>query len=444
MSILMLKNRAKGQISNLTIGVIILIMTMISSNLNWNSGYWKNIVKTDGKGYYVYLPAIFIYKDLNLGFFDSIYLKKYYNKDNYFDFRVKCNGQIITKYFSGTALLQLPFFMIAHGISRSFGYDNDGFSAPYPVLISIAALAYLLLGLVFLKKLLLLYKVRQWFIALVIFSITFGTNLCYYTVNEPGMSHIYSFALISAFLYYGKKYFNNPAPGILFILFILYGLIILVRPVNGLIILSLPFISGSLTRLNEGLSNALKYRLSFLAGFFSFLLVISIQLVIYKISTGRFVIYPYPDEGFLFMSPHIIDILFSYKKGLFLYTPLLFISLWGGNYLWKHNRFEFFSIFSFLLLLTYVLSSWNNWWYGGSFSSRVYAEYLPFFAILLGVAIENMGKSIYRKIYVSFIILLVIVCQIQIYQYRYYHIHWENMTREKYWDEFMRIDRLID
>jgi hypothetical protein len=94
--------------------------------------------------------------------------------------------------------------------------------------------------------------------------------------------------------------------------------------------------------------------------------------------------------------------------------------------------------------LTYVLSSWNNWWYGGSFSSRVFAEYIPLFAILMGITLENFKKSLSGRFYISLIFLLVIICQIQIYQYRYYHIHWENMTKEKYWDEFLRIDRLLD
>ena len=35
----------------------------------------------------------------------------------------------------------------------------------------------------------------------------FSTNLFYYTVSEPAMSHIYSFACITAFVFYTKNYF---------------------------------------------------------------------------------------------------------------------------------------------------------------------------------------------------------------------------------------------
>jgi hypothetical protein len=139
----------------------------------------------------------------------------------------------------------------------------------------------------------------------------------------------------------------------------------------------------------------------------------------------------------------MFEILFSYKKGLFVYTPLLFISLLGGYFLWKKNKFEFFSLTAFLVIVTYVLSSWSNWWYGGSFSSRPFLEYIPYFSILLGLAISGIKNQLYKKAYVSMIIALVVLCQIQTYQYRYYQIHWEDMTKERYWDVFLRVDKLI-
>ena len=55
-----------------TIFMIMVIMTLVTSNLNWGKDHWKGIVEADAKGYYAYLPAIFIYKDLNFGFFKKI------------------------------------------------------------------------------------------------------------------------------------------------------------------------------------------------------------------------------------------------------------------------------------------------------------------------------------------------------------------------------------
>ena len=59
----------KITISKATVLIIMLIMVLVSSNLNWRKDNWKSIIEVDGKGYYAYLPAIFIYNDLNFGFF---------------------------------------------------------------------------------------------------------------------------------------------------------------------------------------------------------------------------------------------------------------------------------------------------------------------------------------------------------------------------------------
>jgi hypothetical protein len=97
---------------------------------------------------------------------------------------------------------------------------------------------------------------------------------------------------------------------------------------------------------------------------------------------------------------------------------------------------------AFFILITYVLSSWHQWYYGGSFSSRVYVEYLPYFALGLALFLNHFNKLKLSAL-VLILFMVTAVCQIQTYQYRYYHIHWSEMNREKYWNTFLRIDRII-
>jgi hypothetical protein len=82
------------------------------------------------------------------------------------------------------------------------------------------------------------------------------------------------------------------------------------------------------------------------------------------------------------------------------------------------------------------------WFYGGSFSQRVMIEYYAFFSILLAKTLQETRKKPVKKLFVSMILLLVIVCQIQTYQYRRMQIHWSDMNKEKYWEVFLRIDKL--
>jgi hypothetical protein len=422
--------------SKISIMVIMLLMTMISSNLNWGKEYWKGILRVDGKGYYAYLPAVFIYHDLNFGFYDTIENKEYFNKNNVYDYRSNGNWKTINKYYCGTAVAELPFFLTAHLLSYLLDYKTDGYSKLYPIFITIATLFYLFLGLVFLNLILASYHIKEWEKSLVLFAAVFGTNLFYYTVGEPSMSHVYSFAFITMFLYYSQQYFSAFRKKYIPILALIFGIIILIRPINGLILFVLPFIAGDFITFKKGVSNLFVNKVRLLFSLFIVIGVFAIQFVIYKISTGSFIIYSYQDEGFNFLNPHIMDILFSYKKGLFLYTPLYLISLVGGYFLWEKSRYLFISWFGFFLLITYVFSSWWNWYYGGSFSSRVYVEFISVFMILLALALHHISYKSIKKLLVTLIVFIILVCQIQTVQYLYNHIHWSEMTKEKYWNVF--------
>jgi hypothetical protein len=337
----------------------------------------------------------------------------------------------------------MPFFLIAHYLSYLFNFDQDGYSKMYPILMSVAALFYLLIGLIFLNSSMRAYNIKEWQKALVLFVSVFGTNLFYYTSVEPGTSHVFSFAFISMFFYFSKKYFLSLRPKYILVLAALLGMITLIRPVNAIIIFIIPFAAGNFKYLKNGFQIALRDKKYLIFGCIAFLGIMSIQLILYKVSTGHYFVYSYGKEGFNFLSPHMFDILFSYKKGLFLYTPLYLLSLSGCYFLWHLSRFEFYSWCAFFILITYVFSSWWMWYYGGSFSSRVYVEFIPLFMILAAISLNRIKHKSYRIVYIISLFLVTILCQIQTYQYRYYQIHWSEMTKEKYWNVFMRIDKLI-
>lgn len=67
--------------SKISLFIVGLLLFWVSSNLNFGKEHWRGVLESDAKGYYAYLPATFIYKDLNFGFFDSIEKNKYYDKN---------------------------------------------------------------------------------------------------------------------------------------------------------------------------------------------------------------------------------------------------------------------------------------------------------------------------------------------------------------------------
>lgn len=427
-----------------TILIIAAIMMIVSSNINSGKDYSSGMIMSDGKGYYAYLPAIFIFRDLHFSFFDQIERETYASEFHFYEYRYTIDGKAINKYYCGTALAMLPFFGIGHFLSALTGKSLDGYSVHYTTMINLAAIAYLAVGLWFLAKLLRTYQIRKGYITLILYAITLGTNVFYYTVVEFAMSHIYSFAFVTIFLFFTRTFFQEYGRKHLILAGAAMGMVLLIRPVNGLVIAAVPFLAGSWQDFSLGLKRMIKDWPATLLSVFALTAILSIQMIIYKMQTGHFWVYSYGGERFHFTNPQMLPILFSYKKGLFLYTPLLFISLAGFYFLWKQRRFQAVMLAVFFLLLTYVLSSWWMWYYGGSFSSRVYIEFFPLFAILLGIALEGFTSRISRSVYITLIVLLTVVCQIQTYQYRYFYIHWSEMNKEKYWEVFMRIDLLFN
>ncbi len=439
-----MKFLSKISLSHWAIFVSTIALLWISANLNFGKENWKEIVRTDGKGYYAYLPAVFIYDDLNFGFYEHIENEKYFNPKTGYDYRSGAEGEVISKYYCGTAVAQMPFFLVAHFTTSISGGDADGYSKAYMLSVAFATIFYLFLGLFFINKTLVLYSVADSWRAFSILAIVFGTNLFFYSVGEPSISHVYSFGFISLFVFLSKKYLLEGNTKQLPVIGLVLGMIVLIRPINGLVLLIWPFLAGDFENLKRRVVEVFQNYSKFILALVFFFGVVFIQLLYYKLATGSFWVYSYGEEGFNWTKPHFLDILFSYKKGLFLYTPLYLISFIGLFFIWKKSKFESLSWLVFFVLITYVFSSWHMWWYGGSFSGRIYVEFLPVFVIPLAIAFQSMRSKIQKIGFSILIVVIILLCQVQTFQYRYYKIHWDSMTKELYWKEFMRIDRIKD
>ncbi|MBD78705.1 MAG: hypothetical protein CL840_07285 [Crocinitomicaceae bacterium] len=417
--------------SYLLVTIVAFFLLWPASNLNWGGNHWVDILQADAKGYYAYLPAVLIYQDLNFGHFDAIEKEKYFDENLFYDYRFYYEGNVVNKYFVGTAILQFPFFLMAHAYaSISDDWDADGFSKPYLVAINMGAIVYLILGLMFLLKALEPLYGSMALVSTVF--VLFATNLFYYVVVEPGMSHVYNFFLVSALVFFLFKNAHANRFQYLLLAGLCYGLIILVRPVNALILLAIPFLLGG-DKFSHLMSNARAFNrliplVLLVVG------VVSIQALIYYLQTGYLWVYSYGNEGFNWSKPQIFNALFSFKKGAFIYTPILLLGFPALLHYWKKDRFRFWGFIFFIVPTLYVLYSWWNWWYGGSFSQRVLIEYYPVILALIVPWLHQLDNKAIKKLVLTYSVICLIWCQFQTYQYRYYIIHWEDMTAQTYFD----------
>jgi hypothetical protein len=406
---------------------------------------WDRSINSDGKGYYAYLPAIFIYHDLTYNFVES-YENKYYPADHsvFKEFRLQVNGKTVNKYFPGLALLWLPFFLIAHLLSYLLGFPMDGYSLLYQYAISIAALFYLWLGCRFVMRLLTRFGADMKSAAFITFIIACGTNIMFFAVVEDSMTHVYSFALISIFLFYIYRYFHDKKERYCIYSVVLFGLILLVRPTNGLILLLLPLIVWIALPENRNPIPLILHQTAtistLLPGILILLFFCSLPLILWHHTTGHWFIYSYGEERLHFLHPHFFGILFSYNRGWFVYTPIALISLFGFYELWKENKSVFYWTITFFILFIYISSCWWMWYYASKFGQRIFIDLYPIIAIMLFFLFKTFKKRRLIQYILSLILILFTGFNIfQCYQHSCFIFPATVITREIYWDSFPRL-----
>jgi len=414
--------------------IIITIIVILNYSIR-DDNDWGQVIHADGKGYYGYLPAVFIYHDPRFNFLEANDTK-YYGPGSYLDFTVQYEGARIDKYFGGVAILQMPFFLVAHLIAKITGLPADGYSLIYQLFFLVGEISYFYLGLRALKRLLLYFNKNEWVALFVTFLIALATNIFYFATIDASYSHVFSFCAVNMFLLAMYRIFHLQERKYLWLAAFSLGLVLVLRPVNMLILLSLPFIAGSLENFLAGFKLAFKPDRKLLFALLFFCIPVFIQMGIWCWETGHIIIYSYGSERFYFDRPMIGEVLFGFSKGWFVWTPLAFIGILGYFTYLRKNGFAFWTFTGFFFILVYVLSCWYAWDYGWCFGAREFIEFLVFPAIGLALLFGNLS-SMLAKYVIAFICLLCLgLNQFQEFQYRHFILLWDNMTAADYWKVF--------
>ncbi|GAB4134595.1 MAG: hypothetical protein Fur0041_08040 [Bacteroidia bacterium] len=406
------------------------------------SGEQQNIIISDGAGYYAYLPAVFIYNDLQYSFTELNH-PEHPNAPgaNHEYFRnTLTDSQKVNKYFYGTSLAELPFFCGAVLYATFFDYPVDGYSLPFQIAVALAAIGYTLLGLFFLKKLLMRKGIQDGVAAIVLLMLFLGTNLYHYTLQEPSMSHAFSFGIIALFLYHVSVLLDNTSsPNLLKCVF-LFGLIVMIRPVNAIVLAAVPLLADSLQHLKQTLLTVLKLRKGLLFAMLIFISMIFIQLIIWKAGTGHWWLDSYKGEHMNLMKAHVFNVLFSFRKGFFIYTPLMLLAIAGIFFMKRvHERITFAVFF---LLNVWIISAWQLWHYGGSLGMRPMIDSYSVFAFPLAFFTQRIFAAKLKYLMIILFGLLTIHNLIQHYQYKTRILPYDGMTKEKYRAVFLKTNKI--
>jgi hypothetical protein len=402
----------------------------------WNHSY-LNIISSDGKGYYAYLPAIFIYHDLDYNYFFNGELN--IEKDYTSSFLFFIEGNDVIKYPAGVALTLLPFFLIAILFSIITGCSVDGYSFWFQIFASIGAITYTCLGALWIMKTLKIHGFNNTTQLIIVFSLVFGTNLTNYTIWDPTMSHAASFSIVALFIFKVSQFSSRLHKYDVIWIAMALAIIILIRPVNGLIILAVPAFIVNIKIFKEHLYYTIKNAGIIISSILIFLLIIFIQPLLWYLQNGMWVIWTYLGETFDFSKPQWQKILFSYRKGWLLYTPVMMFIIPGLFLIFlRKKHLAALSILIFSLTITFVLSSWWCWYYGGSFGQRSFIDFYAVFALPLAFITHAISLKKYKYFFILLAIGLISVNLIQSYQYKNNIIHYDSMTKEGYWKVFLK------
>ena len=161
-----------------------------------------------------------------------------------------------------------------------------------------------------------------------------------------------------------------------------------------------------------------------------------IPFLLWYLQCGKWIVYSYRDEGFHFLKPYFFSILGSYNRGWFVYTPVAFVSLFGFIGLYRKSWFHALVLLIFLVIFTYVASSWWVWYYASKCGQRIFIDIYAVPGLLLVYLYANFSSVAIRRCITA---LLIALAALNIFQY-YQHTKWifppYIITSEIFWDSF--------
>ena len=400
-----------------------------------------NPLSWDNLGYHVYLSELIADGDMcipDLSYYEGI-MESYKNTTTLYQF-VPTNheelGGYITKYTSGWAILNAPFIYVAHLWAGWFGYVQDGFSKPYQLSIIISSLFYTFIGLLFLRKICLHFFTEKITVILLLILVL-GTNYLHLHVESTGTIHVYLFTLYTFLIWLTIQFYKEKTRSKAILIGTVIGLMMLIRPTE-LLALLIPLLYGvtSFPELKKRFIEFFTHSYYYWASAYV-ILVNSLQVIYWKYTTGKFLFYTYNNEGegLDFHLPHIFDVLFSFRKGWFIYTPIMLLLIFSFIQLYKQKREWFWGLFVFTILNLYLISCWTTWWYAESFSQRPLTHSYPIYVLVIGFLFVS-HTQLKQILLGSFILLAISLNLFQSWQARYGILHLSRVKSAYYFSVF--------
>lgn len=361
-------------------------------------------ISGDGLSYYAYLRSLVFDHDLDFTNEFTDYNPAHHATP---DPNLKTEvGKVGNPYAVGPAILWSPFVLIVHLAAEITGQEVTGYEQGYAAAIAFGTSVYALLGLVALHTLLRrFFEVGPTLGAIV--AVFWGTAAINYLYFEPAYGHIISAAWVMIFVATYQRYRDTRTRRILIYSGIAAGLMILTRWQSALFLLFPLF--DTLDQLyhhrREGsvtppLQNTDLYRTPIYEnpphiitpllwiGLLSAIIFLP-QLIVWHHLYGEWFTVPM-GSSFIQWQPDIWwEILVSPRNGLFTWTPLVLVSLFGLPLFYRHDRLLTVSLVGVFVAQWLLNASIVDWWGGAAFGGRRFIECSVIFALGLAALVQQ-------------------------------------------------------
>jgi len=370
----------------------------------YGTGLNSPVVRSDGFGYYSYLPAMLVDHDLSYSTLQAN-LPPHTYLGSFGIARHPRTGKLFTKYPIGTAIMESPSYLVAYVGAKVTGQPASGYSPVFQYANVASSIGWLLVGI------LLAYgALRRWFsegvCLLAITLLVFATNLFHYATYDGSFSHVYSFAAFAIVLRlalayrdattYGARMRFAAACGAA------AGLATIIRIPNGFVVL-LPACMLFERLYNE--RDARRFAAESALCLLACIAAVMPQLVYQYASTGKFLTNAYAEsfmhESFNWKHPELFNFLFSIRKGFFFWAPVMLLAVAGLPALFRRDRWLATAIAAIFVVEVYVCASWWAWSFGASYGSRPMVDIMALLVLPLAASLDRLLKAWPRLVYVG-------------------------------------------
>jgi len=362
------------------------------------------------------------------------------------DAPVTITGHKANPYAVGAAILWLPFFLCAHFVAMAMNaagvasVSTTGVGNLYEGAICFATVIYALIGMWLSYLVIRRADIGDKSSAVAaILAIWWASNVLYYVIVEPSMTHgltIFSVALF-LFLWYPPQQERSFVQWAL--LALSAAIVTLTRWQDSVIVLlPLAEFGWRAWRNKEPriqlAAKGIMFALVFVVGLLP-------QLIMWKIVYGHYLTIPQGSEFMQWLDPHPWRVLFSSRHGLLSWHPIFALPLLGLWPLYKTNKVLAVAVLAMFVCALYVNSATVDWGGGDAYGSRRFISLVPFLLLPVTSFIAMLkSEGILRRERIACVVLVLIgwnaLC---VLQYRYGGIdRGGDLTAKQ-----MTIDRLL-